>query len=103
MKMRSNIQKNIDASVKELREQLHSPARFDNLGDLDHHLEKTARLARALWEFVCNPEACLDEDRTRAAAEELAGEVSDHASAARFVYQREKITGRANLETENDQ
>jgi hypothetical protein len=85
------IETPIDKARTELNEYystlLHYPAREGNLGGIEHHLNMTARLARALWNAL-SLEDGLEDDRDRLALAELASVVSDHASAAEFEFHR---------------
>jgi hypothetical protein len=65
---------------------LHLPARINHLEDVEEHLLKASRLARALWLALSNEDITSGDDRTRFALMELASEVADHASAAEYVF-----------------
>ena len=65
---------------------LHLPGRIDHLEDLEEHLLKASRLARALWLALSNEDISSGDDRTRNSLMELASEVADHASAAEYVF-----------------
>lgn len=75
--------------VADLARRLHCPERFNHLGDLEHHVGKSARLARALWEALGNYDALFDDVRSREAVIELACEVADHSSAVEFIFHRD--------------
>jgi hypothetical protein len=66
---------------------LHLPARADHLEGMDQHLNKAARLSRALWIALGNEELSSGDLRSRDALLELASQVADHASAAEFLFQ----------------
>jgi hypothetical protein len=68
---------------------LHRPDRADHIDSLEEHLNIAARLARALWELAASPDLSTEDDRSREALQELAGMVSDHASAARYAFYKE--------------
>ena len=72
---------------------LHLPGRADHLEDLEEHLLKASRLARALWVALSNEDISSGDDRTRNALMELASEVADHASAAEYVFHTEAAAG----------
>jgi hypothetical protein len=65
--------------------ELHWPGRAHCLESLEEHLVKASHLSRALWNALDTDGLGLDE-RDRLALYELAGCVSDHASAARFSF-----------------
>jgi hypothetical protein len=88
-----------DAENNLFCELLHTSCRQNDLLDLEEHMRKAARLSRALWEALDNPE--LSEDpRRRLALQELASEVADHASAAEVIFLRERRARQVKLETE---
>jgi hypothetical protein len=72
---------------------LHSPGRVDHLEDLDEHLLKASRLARALWLALSNEDISSGDVRSRYALIELASEVADHASAAEYVFHTKDAAG----------
>ncbi len=74
---------------EKLAQLLHLPGRVDHLEDLEEHLLKASRLARALWLALSNEDISSGDDRTRFALMELASEVADHASAAEYVFHTE--------------
>lgn len=72
-----------DTSTKDRNfDLLHVPGRKDHLEDVDNHLNSAARLARALWNALSNPELDFSDERDREAMIELASIVADHTSAA---------------------
>lgn len=68
---------------------LHIPGRADNLDDVDNHLNTAARLSRALWNALGNPDLDLKDERDREALMELASMVADHTSAAELARDKE--------------
>jgi len=65
---------------------LHWPARADHLEDMEQHLNKAARLSRALWVALSSVETDTQDARTRSALIELASEIADHSSAAEYIH-----------------
>ena len=78
---------------EKLAQLLHLPGRVDHLEDLEEHLLKASRLARALWVALSNEDISSGDDRTRFALMELASEVADHASAAEYIFQTQGVGG----------
>jgi len=69
---------------------LQQPARAHRLESLEEHLNAAARLSRALW-CTLESDRLFSDRRDQEALAELASQVSDHASAARYAfYQKEK-------------
>jgi hypothetical protein len=78
---------------EKLAQWLHLPGRVHHLEDLEEHLLKASRLARALWLALSNEEISSGDNRTRFALMELASEVADHASAAEYVFHTKDAAG----------
>jgi hypothetical protein len=77
---------------KEGSKLLHRPSRAHNLSDLDDHLNTAARLSRALWNALNNPNIDTSDERDREALAELASIIADHTSAAEFAYNNKART-----------
>ncbi len=73
---------------------LHLPARADHLEGMDQHLNKAARLSRALWIALGNEELSSGDLRSRDALLELASQVADHASAAEYIHVTQDAKGK---------
>jgi hypothetical protein len=78
---------------EKLAQWLHLPGRIDHLEDLEEHLLKASRLARALWLALSNEDISSGDVRSRFALIELASEVADHASAAEYLFHNEAAAG----------
>jgi hypothetical protein len=78
---------------EKLAQWLHSPGRVDHLEDMEEHLLKASRLARALWLALSNEDISSGDVRSRYALIELASEVADHASAAEYLFHHEAGAG----------
>jgi hypothetical protein len=78
---------------EKLAQSLHLQDRVDHLEDLEEHLLKASRLARALWLALSNEDISSGDDRARFALMELASEVADHASAAEYVFHTKDAAG----------
>jgi hypothetical protein len=78
--------------VNDGSELLHFPARAHNLSDVDDHLDKAARLSRALWNALSNPDIDTSDRRDREALAALATIIADHTSAAEFAYNNKART-----------
>jgi hypothetical protein len=78
---------------EKLAQSLHLPGRIDHLEDLEEHLLKASRLARALWIALSSEDISSEDVRSRFALMELASEVADHASAAEYVFHTKNAAG----------
>jgi hypothetical protein len=84
-------------------DELHHPARARSMESLEEHLATAANLARALWNAIDGLDSGTDE-RDKLALYELAGAVSDHASAARYAFylQDDRAVAAARAAVEDD-
>ena len=70
----------------DMTELLHWPDRAERLDTLEQHIGIAARLARAMW-LATYSTFGLEDERSVEGLRELAGAVSDHASAANYLFQ----------------
>ncbi|WP_036286394.1 hypothetical protein [Methylosinus sp. PW1] len=75
-------------------DRLHWPGRAHFLQSVEQHACQAAGLARALWNAIEGLDGDIDE-RDKMALYELAGAVSDHASATLYALYREDDLRRA--------